>query len=179
MRAGDLRVRAEHLDEAHIAALLAERQALYARDERGEWRDTSELLVWSIGRESYATPLADIREIAPVPHVTRIPGAPPHLLGLIARRGVIHNLFDPAPVLGAAAAEEGATQRMLLLRWDHPCIAIRVSGADRIAALPADMDDGGEATLTTFTPDSDAPFARVSTRLLIEQLLARHGPREG
>jgi purine-binding chemotaxis protein CheW len=175
---GDVPVRADYLDEAHIAELLAQRQAAYAEVPEDSVEARRDILIWTVGQERYGTPLADVRVVAPVPRVTRIPGAPPQLLGIVGLKGVIHNLFDAAPLVGAPIRAAAAEHRMLVLRHDAPCIALRVATLEGVVALTADQEAGD--ALTRFVDAADGQgFALVSTPLLIERLLARRSMREG
>jgi purine-binding chemotaxis protein CheW len=176
MRIGDVPVSVEDLDEAQVAERLERRQKAFDRPEEAGWRETREVLIWSLGQELYGTPLADVREVAPLPRVARVPGAPTALAGVVALRGLICNLFDPAQALGAAPAEGG--ERMIVLRHERPCIALRVSAAERLISLDLDLTTDG--ALTRFlAPPGEQGFALVSTPLLIEQLLARRSSKEG
>lgn len=178
MRAGDVPVRAEFLSEAEVAALLRRRQAAYARVEEQDTRETRLVLRWWLGAEPYASPLEDVRAVATLPSVTRVPGAPAQLAGVVSRGGVILNLFDPAPMLGAKTEPAGAAARMLVLRRERPLIAIRVStvaGVEPVDAAQATLDG-----LTRFVSGPDGVgFTLVSTPLLVERLIARRGGAEG
>lgn len=176
MRVGDVPVRVEDLDEAQVAARLERRQKAFDRREEAAWRETREVLIWSLGDELYGTPLADVREVAPLPRVARVPGAPAALAGIVALRGLILNLFDPAQALGAAAA--GAGERMIVLRYDRPSLALRVTGAERLVSLDLDVTTGDGIT-RFIAPPGEPGFALVSTPLLIEQLLVRRSAKEG
>lgn len=112
-RTGDVPVRIDGLDEAQVAALLAERQARYARRDDSTDRATTRLILWSIGAARFALPLAEVAAVAPMPRVTRVPGAPLPLVGVFARAGILHNLFDPASLLGATPTGKG--DRMVIL----------------------------------------------------------------
>ena len=170
-RAGDLAVEAAFLDDAAIAALLDERQRRYADALAvAEERSASHLL-WTVGAERYATPLADLGEVAAIGRVTRVPGAPPTLAGVVNHRGQLFNLLDPAPALGAAATEAGAM--MLVLRQAAPRVALRVSTVVGTVALPPE-DDAADPVLARFIPLEEGDgFAIVSTALLMEKLLDR------
>lgn len=178
MRAGDVPIRAEFLDEVAVAALLRRRQAAYARVEEQEVRKTRLVLRWSLGEEPYASPLEDIRAVAAPPPLTRVPGAPAQFAGVVSRGGVIHNLFDPAPMLGARAEAPSAAARMLVLRHERPSVALRVStvaGVEPVDAAEATFDG-----LTRFISGPDgAGFTLVSTPLLVERLIARRGGAKG
>lgn len=182
IRAGDLPVRAEFLDDAAIAALIERRRRAFLPGQEQGLAETGTLLLWTLGEARYATPLADVREVAPVPRVTRVPGAPPALLGVISWRGIVHNLLDPGAALGSASGGVEAGGRILVMRDERVRIALNVSTVPGVVAVSA---DDGEATpadqgLTRFIATDDGNgFALVSTPLLIERLLARRGPREG
>lgn len=178
IRPGDLPVRAEFLDESAIAALLARRQADYAGARDLAVLRRSDLLLWTLGAERYALPLADIKAVATLPIVTRVPGAPAALVGLVSRRGIVHNLFDPAAVLGADTVADEGIARMIVLRHERPCIALRVSDVAATLAFAGDEDvEAGLARLVE-TPEGER-FTLVSTPRLIERLLARPSPKEG
>lgn len=52
------------------------------------------------GAQSYAAPLDQVREVVPLGRLTRIPGAPPYVLGLMNLRGVLVTVLDLALRLG-------------------------------------------------------------------------------
>ena len=174
-RAGDLKVRAEYLDDAAIAALLEQRQAEQAGTDDADWEQGAAVLRWSLGSEHYATRLADIRAVAPLPRLTRVPGGPPALLGIAHWRGAVLNVFDPATALDTPSAGEGGT--MLVLRNEAPRLALRVSAAVGVAYAVADATGKG---MSEFIETGEGErFALVSTALLVGQLLARRAPKRG
>ena len=176
MRAGDLPIGIDTLDEAHATVILAARQAAYAHPPGTAAQATRLVLCWALGEELYATPLDDIAAVAPLPPVTRVPGAPPALAGVFSRHGMVYNLFDPASLLGAKSAS-GPVRHALVLRGERPSVALGVTDVRGVLAIEEyGLHDG----LTRFVaPPDEAPFALVSTALLVERLLARHGPGEG
>jgi chemotaxis signal transduction protein len=177
MRVGDLPVRAEYLDDAAIARVLARRQGFFSLPHAQAGGEMRTLLLWSIGAEQYASPIEDVREVALLPRITPVPAAPAALIGVVSWRGLVHNLFDPAAALGAPGDAAGAT-RMIVLRHDHPRMALRVSSVSGIAQVPADRDEPGALARLLATAEG-VRFALVSTPLLIERILVRRDTREG
>lgn len=169
---GDLRVAAPFLDAEAVAAVLAERQRALAPPEAADQGSRIRVLTWTLGEETYATPLADLFEVAAIPRVTAVPGAPAALVGLIAWRGAVLNLFDPAVALRLATPEEPG-RAMLVLRHAAPRIALQVSAITTAAAVVDPGATGGD-TLTRFVEaDGGQRLAVVNTALLIQRLLAR------
>lgn len=169
---GDVRVAAPFLDAEAVAAVLAERQRALAPLEAADRRARVPVLVWTLGDERYATPLADLHEVAAIPRVTAVPGAPPALIGLIAWRGAVLNLFDPARALRIASpAEPGRV--MLILRHAVPRVAVQVSAVTGAAAVVDPGDAGGDSPTRFVEADDGQRLAVVDTALLIQRLLAR------
>jgi purine-binding chemotaxis protein CheW len=57
-------------------------------------------LLVSLGADSYAIEMACAREVAVLPALTRLPDAPPSVLGVFNLRGEIVPVFDTARLLG-------------------------------------------------------------------------------
>jgi purine-binding chemotaxis protein CheW len=59
-----------------------------------------EVLFLQVDQEVYALPMEFLREVIAQPRITRLPTAPPTILGLVNVRGEIVPLFDVAALLG-------------------------------------------------------------------------------
>lgn len=173
---GDIAITDDVHGEAEIARILAARQAAISAPP-AEQRDDAAIphLRWSIGAARFASPIAAIREVAALPRFTPVPGAPPALLGIVAWRGAIANLFDPAAALGVAAAEP---RQMLVLAGIQPIVALAVSAIDDAVALSvADADPG--PSITRIITLEGSPVSLVSIPKIAERLIARRAQKEG
>lgn len=65
-----------------------------------------EALLLPLGRDWYALPLVEVREVLPVPGVTPVPGGPRWLVGVANLRGQILPVVDTAARLGVARGGE-------------------------------------------------------------------------
>lgn len=173
---GDVPVRIDGLSEADVAALLAERQSRYGTRDAVARQETWRLILWSIGDDRFALPLTDVAAVAPMPRITRVPGAPSPLVGVFARGGILHNLFDPAMALGATPAAEG--ERMVLILRHDRCLAFAIDRADGISDIDAALavSDG----LAHFIAgDGEPGYTLVSLPHLAQNLLGGAGRLEG
>lgn len=68
---------------------------------------TQELLSFGLAEELYALPIIQVREIIQLPPVTRLPGAPSFLRGVINLRGTVVPLVDLREELGLPPVEYG------------------------------------------------------------------------
>lgn len=72
------------------------------------------LLVFRVGTLSCAAEVETVREILPRLAVTRIPGAPPEVAGMVNVRGALVTVVDGWRALGQAAPEPGSGTTVLL-----------------------------------------------------------------
>lgn len=176
---GDITVTAEFLDPAAIARILERRQAAAVGQAAKASAEAMPVLRWTIGEEHYGTPLHKVREVAKAERITPVPGAPASLRGLVAWRGEVLNLFDPAPVLGASG-DIGTDSRMIVLRSSRTRLALHVSAVTAVVPVEANVLAGFEG-LTRFidAEDGGGGFSIVSTEQLVEELLAGRHYRGG
>ncbi len=142
-------IRSDRLDAAGIAQVLAARQAAVAQPPAADAQPRRAVLAWTLGDVRFGTPLEQIRAIVALPPVTPLPGAPAQLAGVVAWRGHVVNLFDPAAALGVPERPDGAV--MLVLRGDVPRIALRITLAEGVARVDA---DGADGALLPDTPET-------------------------
>lgn len=64
-----------------------------------------QLLLFDLAGRVYACEVAPVREIVPYRKCTRLPGAPPHVCGLINLRGTIVTVIDLGRRLGVIESE--------------------------------------------------------------------------
>jgi purine-binding chemotaxis protein CheW len=137
--AADIVLETDGLDPAIAARLLARRAAQIGRAPVAASAVGAAVLVWTLGAERFALPLAEVASVLPTGRVTPVPGAPAALMGLASRRGRLINVVDPAPALGQGSARAGEGH-LLVLGDTQPRLALRVDRAEGVATLA-----GGEA----------------------------------
>lgn len=75
-------------------------------------------IVVRLGVARYAVPMADVAEVVPVPRVTRVPGMPPWLAGVVNWRGHVLPLLDLRPILGEPSSPLPTSARVVVLTSD-------------------------------------------------------------
>ncbi|AWB21921.1 chemotaxis protein CheW [Methylobacterium currus] len=116
------------LTPARIEEILEARtRSLATRGAAPEARPTRSLLVCRAGAETVGLPLEGVAEVFPFRPCTPVPGAPPSLVGLTGRGGILVSVIDLAVALGAAPAPaEESLGHVVALRRDGPRIGLRV-----------------------------------------------------
>jgi purine-binding chemotaxis protein CheW len=114
------------------------------RDSDAEPRDEQErvsYLGFYLGAEVYGLPLEQLREVARVSHLRRVPGAPPGVAGLVNLRGEILCALDVRAILGLPEQTSTETPFLVALRgFGDPLGLIVDSIADIYSVSPTDIE---------------------------------------
>lgn len=153
------------LDADAIAAILTARQRSVGGVRQVDERSTETLLTFDLGGVRHGLPIDCVRAVAPLPKVTRLPGAPAMLDGLVAWRGMVVNLFALATLLDRDTA--GAAT-MIVLRHDAPHLALSVDSVSGVVTMPRQETT---TTLSMLVIDGDERLTRIDPVVLIERLL--------
>lgn len=103
-----------------------------------------QLVIFRLEKHTYAIELESIREIITFRHATRLPGAPPHVAGLVNVRGTIVTVVDLGERFeGRPSAQEGAP--VLLVDHADKVIGLAVHEALEARTVDADALDRGAA----------------------------------
>jgi purine-binding chemotaxis protein CheW len=100
-------------------------------------------LVFACGSSLYAVPSDTAAEVVNLPALTRVPGAPAHLLGVFAHRGEVLPVVDVARLLGRGAEE--AFRRAVLVRAPRGAVALTASKVLGVSALEGSLEPLGDA----------------------------------
>jgi purine-binding chemotaxis protein CheW len=141
---------------------------------------TRRLLVFEVGGSAFACEMEFFREIVPTQAMTRLPGAPDTVCGLINLRGTIVTVLDGGLVLGKRAyVQTGGL--LLLVDYQERWIGIGVDDVRDIQDVPMDQfsaADAAEASGLGITGAVEIEGRRVlvlDIKAVIEHVI---GPRE-
>ena len=91
-----------------------------------------------LGSEIYGLPLHQLREVARVAHLRRVPGAPPGVAGLVNVRGEIVCAIDVRAILGLAADPSAEASFLVALRGFADPIGLVVDSIADIYSVSGD-----------------------------------------
>lgn len=96
------------------------------------------VLIVMVGEERYGLPLGFLREIQKISTITRVPGVPPFILGVINLRGEVVSVLDPAVLLDVAGGNGavGKESRIVVAEVAGIVVGLRVEKVVRIAMVP-------------------------------------------
>jgi purine-binding chemotaxis protein CheW len=139
------------------------------RDSDAEPREEQErvsYLGFYIGSEVYGLPLEQLREVAHVSHLRRVPGAPAGVAGLVNLRGEIVCALNVRAILGLPAPGSIESPFLIALRGFADPLGLIV---DAIADIYAVSPDDIEPPPATWAPERAACFVgttRVAVGLM-------------
>lgn len=125
-------------DPDEIQRILEERAVALAQSpEDEELGDTATFVILGLGRERYAIPIDNVREIKPLERVTALSATPPFWLGLANLRGNLYSVLDLRRYLGVQGAETGSAPQLVLVSGANLTIGLRVDEVVEVRAIKA------------------------------------------
>ncbi len=93
-----------------------------------------QLVAFQLGDEEYAVPVQNVESIIRRTRPTRVPGAPPHCLGVINLRGKVISVFDLRRRFSMPETE-AAESRVLVVHHDGMNTGVLVDGVSEVLSL--------------------------------------------
>ena len=113
-----------------------------------------ELIIVEIAAQQFAIDIMSVREIRGWSASTRLPHAPPHVLGMINLRGQVLPVIDFAARLGLAGSEPHAASVVIVTEIDDRLVGLLVDAVCDILTLGEGMmqaaPDIGDASVREF-----------------------------
>jgi chemotaxis signal transduction protein len=132
-------------------------------------------IVVRLGHARYAVPMADVAEVIPVPRVTRVPGMPIWLAGVVNWRGHVLPLLDLRSLLGEPSSPLPTSSRVVVLSRDGVEAGLVVELVTGLlppiaaAPLPAPSTASSEAVdLVVGVVDADGPVSLLDAAAILE-----------
>lgn len=97
-----------------------------------------DLVIFRLDRDRYAVPLVDARRILHAVAVTRLPGAPPVVEGVVSVHGVLTPVFDLRRRFGLPEREMQPEDHMILVEAAGRAALLHVDGVEEVAAVEAE-----------------------------------------
>jgi purine-binding chemotaxis protein CheW len=143
-------------------------------DAAGDSRAPRYLLV-EVGGQSVAWELVQIREIVSPRNVTRLPGAPVWVLGLLNLRGTVLTVVDLAQRLGLSSEAEGGS--VVVVEYEGRALGVRVDLVHAVAASadatvePVEAARAADGLVTGMVRLADGPALLMDAGALCRSVL--------
>ena len=103
------------------------------------------LLLFAVAGTVYGCDIAAVREIVPIRHATRLPGAPAYVRGLVNLRGAIVTVIDLATRLaGSTCADDGS---IVLAQFGTKQVGLAVDDVRDVQMMPPERFEAATGDL--------------------------------
>lgn len=130
-----------------------------------------DLIIFRLDTARYAIPLADARRILHAVAVTRLPGAPTVVEGVVSVHGALTPVFQLRRRFGLPEREMQPEDHLVLVEADGRMALLHVDEVEEVAAVDAGLIDDPERVVPGPTPLSGV--ARLDDGLVLIHDLAR------
>ena len=97
------------------------------------------LVCFRIGKETYGVDISTVREIVRVQEMTRVPGTPEFMLGVVNLRGRILSVVDLGHRLGIAPSTVDGSSRILVTHLEGVSVGFLVDAATEVTKLSSEQ----------------------------------------
>jgi len=125
------------------------------------------LVCFRIGNENFCVDIFAVREIVRVQEITKVPGAPDFVRGVINLRGRIISVVDLGHQLGFGQTDAGRGSRILVIQLDGITLGFLVDAATAVKKMPAEAIEPPPEMIGGVKADYLDGVAKVDDRLSI------------
>ena len=102
---------------------------------------TTDLLVFSLGKQQFALPVGQVSTVVPRATLTPLPGAPEDLIGLLRLRGALCPVIDIRARLGLSVAAPHIGECIIVMHTAAFGVGLLVEGIEGVVVPPTDPAD--------------------------------------
>lgn len=138
-----------------------------AEDTKAKALTETQLVVFDLASEFYGVDIGDVREIIRMQTVTRVPGAPPFVEGVINLRGKVVPVVDLRKRLHLQVAEETKESRIVVVDIGGRDVGVIVDGVTEVLRIPLSSVEPPTAMITNVDSDYLKGIAKLESKLII------------
>ncbi len=128
----------------------------------------TQLVVFRLGTEEFGVDIAQVREIIRVGDITRIPGSPRYVDGVINLRGQVTTVVNLRHRLGLDGKAMDGNARIMILEVDKSVVGVIVDSVTEVKNLAQTQIEGlPDALSTTVSSKYIQGVGKLEGRLLI------------
>ncbi len=136
--------------------------------DNGGINNETQLVVFRLGTEEFGVDISQVREIIRVGDITRIPGSPVYVDGVINLRGQVTTVVNLRHRLGLDGKAMDGNARIMILEVDKNVIGVIVDSVTEVKNLTATQIEGlPDALSTTIGSQYIQGVGKLEGRLLI------------
>ncbi len=127
----------------------------------------AQLVVFDLAAEFYGVDIGDVREIIRMQAITRVPGAPPFVEGVINLRGRVVPVVDLRKRLDLQVNDETKESRVVVVDIAGRDVGVIVDGVTEVLRIPLSSVEPPSSMITNADSDFLRGIARLEDKLII------------
>jgi purine-binding chemotaxis protein CheW len=129
--------------------------------------EEKQLVVFNLGKESYAVEITLVREIIQLQPITRVPGTPPSVEGVINLRGSIIPIVDLRKRFQLIKIERNKDTRIVVVNCKGQDIGVIVDSVAQVLRIPVDSIEAASNVFSGEHLEHLLGIVKLSNRLVI------------
>jgi purine-binding chemotaxis protein CheW len=126
-----------------------------------------QLVLFDLALEHYAIDSMNVREIIRMQSITKIPGAPASVEGVINLRGKVTPVMDLRKRLGLAVSQESKETRIVVVEVEGQDVGLIVDGVSEVLRIPVSVIEPTSTIVAAEEADYILGVAKLETKLVI------------
>ncbi len=126
-----------------------------------------QLVSFMVGTEEFAIPILSVQEINRMMQITRVPGSPPFIEGVINLRGKIIPVLNLRKRFGMDSVEQSNDARIIVVEVSNRVIGFTVDRVNEVLRIPADIVEPPPTMVCGVDSDYVQGVGKLDDRLLI------------
>ncbi len=125
-----------------------------------------QLVVFNLGNEMYGVEISGVQEIIRMQAITRVPGAPAFVEGVINLRGKIIPVIELHQRFGLNSVEAGSDSRIVVVETQGHVLGMVVDGVSEVLRIPSDSVEPPSPIVTGNDSDYIRGIAKLENGLI-------------
>ncbi|MCD1294515.1 chemotaxis protein CheW [Methanocella sp. CWC-04] len=127
-----------------------------------------QLVVFKLGSEEFGVDISQVKEIIRVGDITRIPGSPPFVDGVINLRGQVTTVVNLRSRLGLGGKNADSNARIMIMEVQKNTVGVIVDSVAEVKYMSSkDIEPLPEALSSSISSEYIQGVGKLSGRLLI------------
>jgi purine-binding chemotaxis protein CheW len=126
-----------------------------------------QLVLFDLALEHYAIDSMNVREIIRMQAITKIPGAPAFVEGVINLRGKVTPVMDLRKRLGLVVGQESKETRIVVVEVEGQDVGLIVDGVSEVLRIPVSVIEPTSTIVAAEEADYILGVAKLETKLVI------------
>ncbi len=127
----------------------------------------TQLVIFDLAAEFYGVDIGDVREIIRMQTITRVPGAPSFVEGVINLRGRVVPVVDLRKRLNLKVGEQTMESRIVVIDIGGRDVGVIVDGVTEVLRIPLSAVEPPSTMITNVDSDYLKGIAKLETKLII------------